>query len=105
VPPTGTTTTQPVATSALQGATTIAGTNLSVAALGGIITQIQPNLKEFTPSSGMISGIGQNGREYNYSVNVYANTVANPDELTNLIQDSIIKLNRRGDQLTQAGAL
>ena len=38
-------------------------------------------------------------------VNIYANTVANPDELTNLIQDSIIKLNRRGDSLTQAGSL
>lgn len=92
-------------TTGLIPAKTIAQTNANVAALGGVITQIQPNLKEFTPSSGMISGIGQNGREYNYSVNVYANTVANPDELTNLIQDSIIKLNRRGDQLTQAGAL
>ena len=92
-------------TTGLVPAKTIAQTNANVAALGGVITQIQPNLREFTPSSGMISGIGQNGREYNYSVNVYANTVANPDELTNLIQDSIIKLNRRGDQLTQAGAL
>lgn len=39
------------------------------------------------------------------TVNIYANTIANPDELTNLIQDSLIKLNRRGDSLTQAGAL
>jgi len=39
------------------------------------------------------------------TVNIYANTIANPDELTNLIQDSIIKLNRRGDALTQAGSL
>ena len=38
-------------------------------------------------------------------VNVYANTIANPDELTNLIQDSIIRINRRGDLLTTAGAL
>ena len=91
--------------SGLTSATTIAETNANVAALGGIITQIQPNFKEFTPSVGMISGIGSNGREYNYSVNVYANTIANPDELTNLVQDSLIKLNRRGDQLTQAGAL
>ena len=89
----------------LTPATTIAETNANVAALGGIITQIQPNLKEFTPSTGMISGIGSNGREYNYSVNVYANTVANPDELTNLIQNSLITLNRRGDSLTQAGTL
>jgi len=39
------------------------------------------------------------------TINVYANTIANPDELTNLIQDGIIRLNRRGDSLTQAGAL
>jgi hypothetical protein len=89
----------------LTPATTIAETNANVAALGGIITQIQPNFKEYTPNTGMISGIGANGREYNYSVNVYANTVANPDELVNLVQDSLIKLNRRGDSLTQAGAL
>ena len=38
-------------------------------------------------------------------VNVYANTIANPDELTNLIQSSLIQLNRRGDSLVQAGAL
>ena len=70
VPTTGTTTTQPTATAAVQGATTIAGTNLSVAALGGVVTQILPNLKEFTPDSGMISGISPNGREYNYTVTV-----------------------------------
>jgi hypothetical protein len=38
-------------------------------------------------------------------VNIYANTIANPDELVNLVQDSLIKLNRRGDSLVQAGAL
>lgn len=39
------------------------------------------------------------------TVNIYANTIANPDELVNLVQDSLIKLNRRGDALVQAGAL
>jgi len=39
------------------------------------------------------------------TVNIYANTIANPDELVNLVQDSLIKLNRRGDSLVQAGAL
>jgi hypothetical protein len=38
-------------------------------------------------------------------VNVYANTIANPDELTNLIQNSLITLNKRGDYLTTAGTL
>jgi len=39
------------------------------------------------------------------TVNIYANTIANPDELVNLVQDSLIKLNRRGDSLVQAGTL
>jgi hypothetical protein len=52
------------------GATSIAETNANVAALGGVLTQILPNLKEFTPDSGMISGISPNGREYNYTVTV-----------------------------------
>jgi len=89
----------------LTPATTIAETNANVAALGGVVTQIQPNLKEFTPSTGMISGISPNGREFNYEVNVYANTIANPDELTGLIQNTIIRLNKQGDYLTTAGAL
>lgn len=40
-----------------------------------------------------------------YVVNVYANTVSNPDELSGLIQDTIIRLNKQGDYLTTAGAL
>jgi hypothetical protein len=40
-----------------------------------------------------------------YNVTIQANTIANPDELVNLVQDSLIKLNRRGDSLVQAGAL
>jgi len=92
-------------TAGLIPATTIAETNANVAALGGIVSVIQPNLKEFTPNTGMISGLSPNSKEYNYTVNVYANTVANPDELTNLVQDAIIKINRQGSSLTQAGAL
>jgi hypothetical protein len=38
-------------------------------------------------------------------VNVNAGTIANPDELTTLIQNSIISLNKRGDILTYAGSL
>jgi hypothetical protein len=92
-------------TAGLIPATSIAESNANVAALGGVMTQIQPNLKEFTPNTGMISGISPNGREYNYEVNVYANTIANPDELTGLIQNTIIRLNKQGDYLTTAGAL
>jgi hypothetical protein len=39
------------------------------------------------------------------TVNLYANTVANPDELVGLIQDTIIRINKQGDYLTTAGAL
>jgi hypothetical protein len=59
-------------------------------------------------SGGSPSGSLQSFRESESraaTINIYANTIANPDELTNLIQDSIIRLNRRGDSLTQAGAL
>jgi len=38
-------------------------------------------------------------------INIYANTIANPDELTNMIQNSLISLNKRGDYITTAGAL
>ena len=40
-----------------------------------------------------------------YNITIQANTIANPDELTNLIQNSLIQLNRRGDSLVQAGSL
>lgn len=40
-----------------------------------------------------------------YNVTIQANTIANPDELTGLIQDTLIKLNKRGDYLVTAGAL
>jgi hypothetical protein len=38
-------------------------------------------------------------------VNINAGTIANPDELTGLIQDTIIRINKQGDYLTTAGAL
>jgi len=40
-----------------------------------------------------------------YVINIYANTIANPDELSGLIQDTVIRLNKQGDYLTSAGAL
>jgi hypothetical protein len=56
--------------------------------------------------AGAVSGSRYAAQAANqYNITVQANTIANPDELTNLIQDSLIKLNRRGDSLTQAGAL
>jgi hypothetical protein len=95
VPTTGTTITQPTATSAIQGATTIAGTNLSVAALGGLVTQILPNLKEFTPDSGMISGISPNGREFNFTVNVNTG-IGDPNAIAEAIENVLVEANYRG---------
>jgi hypothetical protein len=44
-------------------------------------------------------------RDRNINITIQANTIANPDELTNMIQNSLIQLNRRGDSLVQAGSL
>jgi len=95
VPTTGTTTTQPTATAAVQGATTIAGTNLSVAALGGVVTQILPNLKEFTPDTGMISGISPNGREFNFTVNVNTG-IGDPNAIAEAIDQVLVDAVSRG---------
>ena len=97
VPTTGTTTTQPTATAtaAVQGASTIAGTNLSVAALGGVVTQILPNLKEFTPDTGMISGISPNGREFNFTVNVNTG-IGDPNAIAEAIDNVITEAVSRG---------
>jgi hypothetical protein len=56
--------------------------------------------------SGAVSGSRYAAQAANqYNVTIQANTIANPDELTNLIQNSLIQLNRRGDSLVQAGTL
>jgi hypothetical protein len=53
----------------------------------------------------------QSGNRYaaqaaaSYNITIQANTIANPEELTNLVQNSLIQLNKRGDLLTTAGAL
>jgi len=83
----------------LTPATTIAETNANVAALGGVVTQIQPNLKEYTPNSGMISGISPNGREFNFTVNVNTG-VGDPNAIaeavTQVIQDAVDRGTLRG---------
>jgi hypothetical protein len=79
----------------LTPATTIAETNANVAALGGVITQIQPNLREFTPDTGMISGRSPNGREYNYSVTVNAG-IGDPNAIAEAIENVLVEANYRG---------
>jgi hypothetical protein len=56
--------------------------------------------------AGAVSGSRYAAQAANaYNITIQANTIANPDELTNLIQNSIIQLNQRGDYLVSAGAL
>jgi hypothetical protein len=86
-------------TQGLVPATTIAETNANVAALGGVITQIQPNLKEYTPNTGMLSGISPNGREFNFTVNVNTgigdpNAIA--EAVNQVIQDAVDRGTLRG---------
>ena len=77
------------------GATSIAETNANVAALGGVVTQILPNLKEFTPDTGMISGISPNGREYNFSVTVNTG-IGDPNAIAEAIDQVVQEAVSRG---------
>jgi hypothetical protein len=81
--------------SAMTPATTIAETNANVAALGGVITQIQPNLKEYTPNTGMLSGISPNGREFNFTVNVNTG-IGDPNAIAEAIENVLVEANYRG---------
>ena len=83
------------------------------AQLGGFVPFKGANISSsasqpFTPSS---VGYGTSGTgrqvpvEANFTFNINAGAIANPDELSGLIQDSIIRLNKQGDYLTTAGAL
>jgi hypothetical protein len=57
-----------------------------------------------TSGAGVTYNPNQQG-DRNYDIKIYAGTIANPDELTGLIQDTVIRLNKQGDYLTTAGAL
>jgi hypothetical protein len=91
--------TPPPSISGLKPATTIAETNANTAALGGVVTVIQPNLKEYTPNTGMLSGISPNGREFNFTVNVNTG-VGDPNAIaeavTQVIQDAVDRGTLRG---------
>jgi len=58
-------------------------------------------------NAGAYASSGFPGATKNGSVTVIVNagTIANPDELTTMIQDAVISLNKRGDLLTYAGSL
>jgi len=56
--------------------------------------------------AGAVSGSRYAAQAANqYNITIQANTVASPDELVTLVQDSLIQINRRGGSLNTAGAL
>lgn len=54
----------------------------------GLNTIIQPNLQEYTPNQGMISGISPNGREFNFTVNVNTG-IGDPNAIAEAIQQVV----------------
>jgi hypothetical protein len=72
----------------------IAEVNAAVAELG-LNTQIQPNLREYTPNQGMISGISPNGREFNFSVTVNTG-IGDPNAIAEAIDQVLIDAVSRG---------
>ena len=72
---------------------------------GGTIGSFDAGSFRATDGGTLFNSGAVGSRDRDINITIQANTIANPDELTNLIQDSIIRLNRRGDALTQAGSL
>jgi hypothetical protein len=70
---------------------------------GGAINPFNAGSFRAAEGGSMFSSGAVGSRDIN--ITIQANTIANPDELTNLIQNSLIQLNRRGDSLVQAGTL
>jgi len=83
------------------------------AQLGGYKPFVGADIPTTMPfdSGGSGAGLGNNGSgrqipmQANYTVNINAGAISNQDEFAGLIQDTIIRLNKRGDYLTTAGAL
>ena len=72
---------------------------------GGAINPFNAGSFRMAEGGSLFSSGAVGSRDRDINITIQANTIANPDELTNLIQDGIIRLNRRGDALTQAGSL
>jgi hypothetical protein len=93
-------------TAAVAGTGTASGTPslLSMLAAGSFVPVVGGG---YSSTAGNYASSGFPGADKNGGVTVVVNagTIANPDELTTMIQNSIISLNKRGDLLTTAGAL
>ena len=72
---------------------------------GGAINPFNAGSFRVAEGGSMFNSGAVGSRDRDINITIQANTIANPDELVNLIQDSLIKLNRRGDSLVQAGSL
>ena len=72
---------------------------------GGAINPFNAGSFRVGEGGSMFNSGAVGSRDRDINITIQANTIANPDELVNLIQDSLIKLNRRGDSLVQAGSL
>jgi hypothetical protein len=93
-------------TSAVAGTATSAGTPslLSMLAAGSFVPVVGGG---YSSTAGNYASSGFPGAQNNGGVTVVVNagTIANPEELTTMIQNAVISLNKRGDLLTTAGAL
>jgi len=93
-------------TSAVAGTATSAGTPslLSMLAAGSFVPVSGGG---YSSTAGNYASSGFPGADKNGGVTVVVNagTIANPEELTTMIQNAVISLNKRGDLLTTAGAL
>jgi len=54
-----------------------------------------PNLREYTPDTGIISGMSPNGREYNYSVTVNTG-IGDPNAIAEAIDQVLTDAAQRG---------
>jgi hypothetical protein len=93
-------------TSAVAGTATSSGTpSLLDALAAGSFVPVSGG--GYSTSAGNYASSGFPGADKNGGVTVVVNagTIANPEELTTMIQNAVISLNKRGDLLTTAGAL
>ena len=93
-------------TAAVAGTGTASGTPslLSMLAAGSFVPVVGGG---YSSTAGNYASSGFPGADKNGGVTVVVNagTIANPEELTTMIQNSIISLNKRGDLLNTAGSL
>jgi hypothetical protein len=95
---------KPTSTSAATATTGGSTSLLDALAAGSFVPVVGGG---YSTSAGNYASSGFPGAQNNGGVNVIVNagTIANPEELTTMIQNAVISLNKRGDLLTTAGAL